>query len=86
MREQLAEVEAEAGPSLRELGYVYGQLRQRLPHLGEVRLQLGRPREVRAGEIALQLPLPEPEQQLGPGPLVERFLRRSRVELRAAAP
>ena len=48
-----------------------------------MRLQLGRPGEVRASEIALQLPLPEPKQEFGAGALVERFLRRTCVQLGA---
>ena len=45
-----------------------GELGQRLPHLGEVRLQLGRPREVGlALQVAPELALAQPEQHLGAG-------------------
>ena len=47
-----------------------------------MRLELGRPREVRAREIALELPLAQAEQELLPGPLVDRLTRRAGVELR----
>ena len=48
-----------------------------------MRLQLGRPGETGARKIALQLPFPEPEQELGACSLVERFLRSTSVQLRA---
>ena len=58
-----------------------GELGERLTHLREVRLQLGRPGEIGAGEVALQLPLAEPEEELRAGPLVDRLARGPRVEL-----
>src|SRR5262245_52941371 len=61
-------------PALRELG-------ERLADLGQVRVELGRLREVGVAEVALQLPLSQPEEELSARPLVDRVLGRTRVEL-----
>ena len=56
----------EAGELAPRGGSAYVKLGERLTHLREVRLQLGRAGEIGAGEVALQLPLAQPEQELRP--------------------